>query len=85
MERFAAVEQRLTDQGHSVINPAKVNSQMPQDTTYEQYMAMCDVMLRMADAIYMMRGWRWSKGASLECVWARQWGKQILYEEDEHD
>ena len=82
IERFAAAEKRLTEQGHSVINPAKVNAQIPADTTYQQYMQMCDVMLRQADAIYMMRGWRWSKVASLECVWARKWGKLIWYEED---
>ena len=81
MERFAAAEDRLTAQGHIVINPAKVNAQLPVDTTYDQYMDMCRIMLTMADAIFMMNGWRYSKGASMENVWARQMGMQVLEEE----
>ena len=37
MERFAKAEKELTEQGYSVINPAKVNAQLPEDTSYEEY------------------------------------------------
>ena len=33
MERFAKEEKELTEQGWSVINPAKVNAQLPEDTS----------------------------------------------------
>ena len=36
MERFAKAEKKLTEQGYSVVNPAKVNAQLPEDTTYEE-------------------------------------------------
>ena len=35
MERFAKAEKKLTEQGYSVVNPAKVNAQLPEDTSYE--------------------------------------------------
>ena len=36
IQRFAKAEDELTKQGFSVINPSKVNAQMPDDTTYEE-------------------------------------------------
>ena len=52
MERFARAQMLLQNEGHSVINPALVNSNMPSDTTYEEYMNMSFTMLSMCDAIY---------------------------------
>ena len=40
MERFSEVEEKLKEEGHSVMNPAAVNSMLPHDTTYEEYMKM---------------------------------------------
>ena len=80
MERFAVVEKRLTEKGFSVINPARVNACMPLDTTYEQYMEMCCCMLKQADAIYLMHGWRNSNGACREYSFA-QAEKKIIMEE----
>ena len=70
MERFAKAEKELTEQGYSVVNPAKVNAQLPEDTTYEEYMKMSILMLDMCDAIYMMNGWDKSKGACIEYGYA---------------
>ena len=66
MERFAKAEKELTENGYSVINPAKVNAQLPEDTTYEEYMKMCFCMLDMCDSIYMLKGWEKSCGANRE-------------------
>ena len=57
MERFQTVEERLIAEGHQVLNPASVNSMMPDKTSYEEYMQVCFCLLDMADAIYMMHGW----------------------------
>ena len=40
MEQFAKAEKELTEQGYSVVNPAKVNAQLPEDTSYEEYMKL---------------------------------------------
>ena len=52
MERFEKAENYLKSKGFSVINPAKVNAQMPEDTTYEEYMQMSFTMLDMCEYIY---------------------------------
>lgn len=70
MERFAAAEEKLTAEGYSVVNPAKVNYMMPEDMTWDEYMHMSHTMLQLCDAIYMLKGWRESKGARLENMWA---------------
>ena len=80
MERFAKAEKELTAKGWSVVNPAKVNAQLPEDTTYEEYMKMCFFMLDMCDAIYMLRGWEKSCGANRELGYAMAKDMIIMYE-----
>ena len=80
MERFAKAEKELTTNGWSVINPAKVNAQLPEDTTYEEYMKMCFCMLDMCDSIYMLKGWEKSCGANREYGYALAKGMIIMYE-----
>ena len=70
MERFSEAEQKLKNDGYSVINPASVNFMMPEDTTYEEYMKMSLTMLDMCDAIYMLKGWEKSCGANREYGYA---------------
>ena len=70
MERFAKAEEQLKKAGYSVINPAKVNSMMPEDTTYEEYMKMSFAMLDMCEIIYMLKGWEKSSGANREYGYA---------------
>lgn len=80
MERFAKAEKELTEQGYSVVNPAKVNAQLPEDTTYEEYMKMSFCMLDMCDSIYMLNGWSKSFGANREYGYAMDKDKTIIYE-----
>lgn len=82
IERFAKAEKKLTEQGYSVVNPAKVNAQLPSDTDYEDYMKMSLCMLDMCDSIYMLNGWSKSCGANREYGYALAKNKPILYEED---
>lgn len=73
MERFAEAEESLVRLGHSVVNPAKVNAQMPTDsTTYEHYMQVSFALLGTCEAIYMMQGWEKSNRAMLELDYARE-------------
>ena len=80
MERFANAEKELTEQGYSVVNPAKVNAQLPEDTTYEEYMKMCFCMLDMCEAIFMLQGWGKSCGANRELGYAIAMKKTVFYE-----
>lgn len=81
MERFAKAEKKLSEQGYSVVNPAKVNAQLPSDTDYEDYMKMSFCMLSMCDAIYLLRGFEKSRGAKRELEFAKSEDMEIMYEE----
>lgn len=80
MERFAKAEKELTEKGYSVVNPAKVNAQLPIDTGYEEYMKMSFCMLDMCDGIYMLKGWSKSCGANRELGYALAKDMIIMYE-----
>lgn len=80
MERFAKAEKELTDQGYSVVNPAKVNAQLPEDTDYEDYMKMSFCMLSMCESIYLLRGFDKSRGAKRELEFAKSENMEIMYE-----
>ena len=80
MERFAKAEKELTEKGYSVVNPAKVNAQLPEDTSYEEYMKMSFCMLDMCEAIFMLRGWEKSCGANREYGYALAKDMIIMHE-----
>lgn len=72
MERFNNAQKYLESKGYSVVNPALVNSNLPKDTSYDDYMKMSFCMLDMCDAIYMLNGYDKSIGAKLELKRARK-------------
>ena len=80
MERFAQIERRLMRSGYTVVNPAKVNANLPVDTTHAEYMEMSFTMLDMCDAILMMNGWQQSRGAGMEFDRAVRNGMTIAFE-----
>ena len=82
MERFDKAQMKLEEEGFTVVNPALVNSKLPTDTTYEQYMKMCFVMLDMCEAIYMIEGWEKSCGANREYGYALAKNMTILDDKD---
>ena len=75
-ERFAAAEEYLLAKGHIVLNPAI----LPEGLTYQEYMSIDLAMLDAADAIYLLRGWDKSPGASFEALCAHNKGLQIIKE-----
>ena len=77
MDRFSMAEKSLEVE-HTIINPAKVNAQLPSDTDYEDYMKMSFCMLDMCDGIYLLKGWDKSCGSNRELGYAMAKGKIIL-------
>ena len=77
MDRFSMAEKSL-EVKHTIINPAKVNAQLPSDTDYEDYMKMSFCMLDMCDGIYLLKGWEKSCGSNRELGYAMAKGKIIL-------
>ena len=78
---FERVENELKKLGFSCINPTKVNSNMPDDFTHEDYMKISFALLDMCKTIYMLDGWKDSCGACKEYGYALAKGYSILFEE----
>lgn len=81
-ERFKKAEEYLRRQGYEVINPARVNGQMP-ELKWEEYMNMSMTMLSLCDMIFMLRGWKESQGAKLEHEYASNGSIHTIYEKEE--
>ena len=80
MERFNRAEEALKAEGHTVVNPAKVNSALPEGTTHEEYMITSIAMLEMCDCIFMLEGWKESKGCKIEFEYACKHRITIAFE-----
>lgn len=81
--RFKEAELELKRRGYTVVNPAAVNAELPEDTTWEEYMEMSKVMLGMCDEVYMLEGWEDSKGACIEFGIASKKGMKITYQRED--
>lgn len=83
MERFVAAQKELEEEGWSVVNPALVNSNLPEDTEWEDYMRMAVCMLDMCEVVYFLDGWEKSRGANIEYGYAQAKGKDIMFQKEE--
>lgn len=80
LQRFERAEKHLNTMNITdVINPAKVNSYLP-ELSYNQYIKMSLCMLEMCDTIYMLKNWENSIGAKLEWEFAKANNYKIMYE-----
>lgn len=73
-EKFDIAATSLEAQGHIVLNPAE----LPEGMLPADYMRICFAMIDTADAIYLLKGWYSSSGASIERNYAMYTGKSIL-------
>lgn len=76
--RFQEAEHTLVANGCAVLNPVRVNRQLPDGLEYEQLMNVCFTLLDMADAVCMLDGWRTSPGANREYGYALAKGLEIF-------
>lgn len=84
--RFAKVEEKLKSEGFTVLNPVRTGKWLerylaPKVPTWIQYMKQAIKSLMSADCIYMLKGYRESKGARLELFLAKFLQYEIIYEE----
>jgi len=75
-EQFEAAEDRLKSAGYEVINPA-----YNQGYSYKEYIDHGLFQLMHCDAIYLLKGYEQSTGATLEHDYARSVGLKVLTEE----
>tara|TARA_Y100001937_G_C6950234_1_gene254342 strand:+ start:155 stop:592 length:438 start_codon:yes stop_codon:yes gene_type:complete len=88
---FDKKERELIDAGWTVVNPAKMDREMGLNPTqlgeydYEDAARRDIEALKKCDAIYLMSGFQFSKGACWERALARHWGLKRYYEIPRHD
>jgi len=86
-KRFDETEAMLREQGYETLNPVRqvghdVRAEGFKMKPWHTYLREDIRLLSSADAIYMMRGWQESKGATLEYHIAKELGFELIYEED---
>lgn len=75
---FDRGEKMMLSRGYNTINPLSMHA--GKVLTWQQYMRLDISALMLCDAIYMLTGWRLSKGARLEHNIAKALGLEIIYE-----
>ena len=78
---FALAQKRLRDVGHVTMNPATLA--LNEGFDHADYMHICFAMLRVCDGVYMLDGWRESKGTCMEFEYMKHAGKVIMFEGDD--
>lgn len=76
---FKRAEKNMRDMQNSSINPCFLKPNLPA-LSWEEYLRIDFTLIDLCDAIYMIEGWRKSKGARLEHEYARLHNKVIMYE-----
>lgn len=80
MDNFKKAQEELERQGHIVINPALVSSNLPHSCTHDDYMVVSMALLSLCDTIYLLDGWEHSVGAKEELLYAINRGYKIVLE-----
>lgn len=80
MERFNKAENDLIFLGYEVVNPARINANLPKICTHKDYMKMSLTELELCDTIYLLKGYEKSVGAMEELRYAVKHGYTIIKE-----
>ena len=77
MEKFAEAEKHLKARGFEVVNPTT----LPHDhrRTWSAFMVDCLKALLDCDGVYMLKGWKDSRGARVEKRVAQDLGFKLIY------
>lgn len=78
--KFDAARTALAAQGHDVFIPTVLPNY--DSVPHEDYMHVCYAMIDICDAIFLLDDWQKSKGARMECQYAADWKKRILYQDE---
>lgn len=84
-ERFGRAERMFAERGIAVVNPERTLACMPEGLVHGDYMHVALAMLDICDVVYMMRGWRRSKGCKMEIKRAEKLKKVIFFEGGENE
>ena len=84
-DRFLKAEHKLKTRGFNVLNPVRTGRWLerylaPKIPTWVEYMKQDIKAMMSADCIYMLKGYRESKGARLELFLAKILKYEIIYE-----
>jgi hypothetical protein len=77
---FAKAESFLMSLGFIVVNPTRLD-EVSEGLTYEQYMKICYRLIDISDIVFMVSGWKDSKGANAELTYAKSLGKKVMYQD----
>lgn len=75
-ELFLKLEEKLTSEGHFVMNP----SVLPFGFEHHEYMHVCKAMIDVCDSVRFLSNWKDSKGAVMEFEYALLKNKVIQYD-----
>ena len=76
--RFATAMKAFENGPFEPVSP--LENGLPDTATYDEHMLRDLEMLSECSAIYMLKGWRYSRGARLEFKIAKNLGFKIIYE-----
>jgi hypothetical protein len=79
-KNFIKAELRLKHQGHTVMSPKGIMDFAGFE--HDDYMHVCKAMVDVCDAIYMLSNWQTSKGSREELNYAKEWRKEVLWEDE---
>lgn len=82
IEHFNKAYAHLVDRypDAQIFNPVDIMSVFPDGLTYEEIIDFCMYILDKCDTIYMLKGWKESKGANREYGYALGKDMAIMYE-----
>ena len=83
MERFAEAEKELLEEGFLPINPTRFSHHLiDADFSWDEFMDITMALLKQCSRIYMLAGWKNSRGASAEFRYAATHQYEIRMKEE---